>query len=290
MKIKLSSGVTTSDKNIVKRDIIKKVVYKKAEEMLVGKNAIPLENSDALDLKFVLPKETAFTPSKVAEGARAKRRRMEWFEVSQYLEKYQTEVLITDEAKARQLEKLQTRKSLDAASRGMAIAKDKDIFTVLSAGAGKSQAATACWDASDADPVGDIAKAIAYIMDNTVLLETELKSINVFYPACLFAHLTKLTEIENIHRSVIDYMKAQWGIGFYPTRQLEDDALVVVNSPETAFHYTYTGADVPTSEEERIPGVGDNYIITQYFKTFIMPESEGGTTNKRIYKITNVVT
>jgi len=289
MKIKLSSGVTTSDKNIVKRDIIKKVVYKKAEEMLVGKNAIPLESSDALDLKFVIPKETSFTPSKVAEGARAKRKRLEWFEVSQYLEKYQTEVLITDEAKARQLEKLQTRKSLDAASRGMAIAKDKDIFTVLAAGAGKSQAAAACWDTANADPVGDIAKAIAYIMDNTVLLESELKNINVFYPACLFGHLTKLKEIENIHRSVIDYMKAQWGIGFYPTRQLNDDALVVVNSPETAFHYTYTGADVPTSEEERIPGVGDNYIITQYFKTFIMPEKEGGTTNKRIYKITNVV-
>ncbi len=288
MKIKLD-GVTTSDKNIVKREILKRVIYKKAERMLVGANAIPLENSDALDLKFTLPKQTEFKAEKVAEGARGTRKRLEWYEVQKYLEKYQTEVLITDEAKARSLEKLQTRKSIDAASRGLALAKDEEIFLTLSAGAGHSEAATGGWNSDPTNAVTDISKAISYIMDNTKVLETELKNMNVFYPAKLFGYLTQLTEIENMHRSVMDYMKAQWGIGFYPTRQLDDVALVIVKSEETGFHYTYTGKDVPTSEEERIPGVGDNYIVTQYFKTFIMPETEGGTTNKLIYKVTNVV-
>ncbi len=287
MKVNLD-GVTTSDKDIVKREIIKRVIYKKAERMLVGANAIPLENSDALDLKFSLPKQTEFKAEKVAEGSRGIRRQLKWYEVQKYLDKYQTEVLITDEAKARSLNKLQTRKSIDAASRGLALAKDEEIFLSLSAGAGHSEAAVGTWDTDPTNAVTDISKAIAYIMDNTKVLETELKNMNVFYPAKLFGYLTQLTEIENIHRSVLDYMKAQWGIGFFPTRQLSDEALVVVKSEETGFHYTYTGKDVPTSEEERVPGVGDNYIVTQYFKTFVLPDTEGSTTNKLIYKITNV--
>lgn len=291
MKIKLAAGATTSDKNILKREIVKKVIYKKAEQMIVGANALLMESADALDLRFSLPKETAFTAEKSAEGARVKRSRLEWFEINKIMEKYQCDVLITDESKARQLEKNQTRQSMNAASRGMAIAKDADIFTVLAAGAGANGAATACWDdVTNSDPAADVSKAVASIMKNTTLLETELKNINVFYPAELFAYLTSLQEIENIHRSVMDYMKSQWGIGFYPTRQLADDVLVVVKSEEAAFHYVYSGSDIPTSEEERITGVGDSYLITQYFKTFIVPEAEGGTTNNRIYKITNVVT
>jgi CO dehydrogenase/acetyl-CoA synthase epsilon subunit len=65
MKVNFSTGVTTSDRAILKRDIVKKVIYKKAEAMIVGKNALPMETSDALDLKFSLPKDTAFTPQKI---------------------------------------------------------------------------------------------------------------------------------------------------------------------------------------------------------------------------------
>jgi len=40
MKIKLAAGTTTSDKSILKKEIIKKVIYKKADAMIVGANGV----------------------------------------------------------------------------------------------------------------------------------------------------------------------------------------------------------------------------------------------------------
>jgi hypothetical protein len=71
---------------------------------------------------------------------------------------------------------------------------------------------------------------------------------------------------------------------------LTTGALCVVKSMETAIHMTYSGSAIPTAEEERYVGVGDMFLITQYFTDKVIPYASGQTTSKRICSITGVCT
>jgi len=280
---------TTSDTDMIKADILRKVVYKAADGMLMGKNALPLESISVLDIKYSLPEAVMLTPQQITEGELADIQNLEWFDVTGTLLKYQTVIRMTDEAKARQLQKNQIRASTNAAAKGMAYAKDAEIFTTLTAGAGNSVAATAAWGGAGDDPIGDIVAGIGTILDSTYLTDTELQKINLFCPVEAWAQLTALVEVNNITQSYADYIKKSYKIGVFPTRQLDTNALLVVNDPETGYHLTYNGNDVPLSEKRRVEGVADDFIITQLFKTIIFPDSDGGTTSSRIYEITGVV-
>lgn len=280
---------TTSDKDILKRELLRRVVYERAEELMVFKDAIPMETMDALELKMTMPKVTRFDPEDIAEGALANYQMLEWFETSQTMKKQQVRLLITDEAKARMQGDIQMRKSIDAAANGLAWAKDTDIVTVLGAGAAHSNAATAHWHAaSGADVALDIATGIDTILNDTYLTERDVQNINVFYPMEMYGYLKRPNGTSTPNQTMVGYVQDQFSVKFIGTRQLSTTALMVINSPETAMHITYSGAAIPTAEEQRLPGVGNQYILTQYYKTFIMPEAEDGTTNHRVYKITGV--
>lgn len=281
-------GVTVSEKNIV--DALQKAIFKKAEEMLVGKNAVPIQRIKNIDVRLAIPKATYLEAKKVAEGAVADVQSLEWFHSNVSMEKYQCHVRVTDEAVARNTLANQLRLSIDAAAKGLQIAKDKEIFTTLSAGAGQTVAASAAWDASGATPEDDIAKAIDKIVSNTYISDTDLKNMNLFVPASLMGFLKKRVEIANMQVPLERAIQEEYGITIYYTRQLTSDALLVVKSNETAIHFEYNGADIQTTEQVRIPGVGIDYIITQYFKTVVIPDSEGSTTSSRICKITGVKT
>lgn len=283
------SNATTSDKDILKAEILRRVVYKKAEELMTGKAAVNLEGMDALELKLTLPTSTRLDPQEISEGAKADLQHMEWFDVTQVMKKEQVRILVTDEARARMLSDIQTRYSINAAARGLAFSKDTDIFTTLAAGSAGSDAAGTAWNAaSGADPARNIATTIGTILNNTVAMDSDVSSIVIFYPMRLYGFLKKPIEIGQMYQSIARFVEAEYQIGFIPTRQLTTSALVVMKSDETAMHVTYTGSSVPTAEQDRLAGVGDEYILTQYFKTFIVPEAEGGSTNNRIRTITGV--
>lgn len=280
---------TTSDKGILKQEVLRQVVYQRAEELMVFKAAVPLQNMDTLEFKMTLPKVTRFTPEEVAEGALANFQMMEWFETNGTMKKEQVRILVTDEAKARMQADIQIQKSIEAAARGLAWSKDTDIVTVLKAGAGDTHAAPYTWaNAASQDITNDIATAIESILTNTYLTESDITNMNMFYPMGLWGHLQKPLGTSTPNQTMVGYVNDKYRVNFIGTRQLSTEALLVINSPETAFHATYTGDSIPTAEEQRLPGVGNQYILTQYYKTFIMPEAENGTTNRRIYKITAV--
>ena len=280
---------TTSDKDMLKAEILRRVVYKKAEALMVGKAGVQLEGMDALELKLTLPATTRLDPEQVAEGAKSKYQTMEWFDVTEVLEKEQVRILVTDEAKARMLSDIQTKYSINAAARGLAFSKDTDIFTTLLAGAAGSDGAGTAWNAaSGADPAKNIATTIGTILNNTVAMDTDVASIVIFYPIRLYGFLKKPLEIGQMYQSISRFVKEEYQIDFVPTRQLTTQALVVMKTDETAMHVTYTGSKIPTAEQTRHAGVGDEYILTQYFKTFIVPEEEGGSTNNRIRIISGV--
>lgn len=279
---------TVSDKAILKKDIIRDLVYLKAEELLVGKNAMVMMPVDGLDVKFDIPTTTKLTPEEVAEGAVANLQKLTFFQVTATLKKYQTRVLITDESKARQIANNQVQMSIDAAARGLAYQIDSEIFTTLSNGAGNTQAAGSVWSSGTADPATDIANAIGKILDSTTLTDADLGNLTVFYPAKLFGHVAKPIQVGEIQQTLKNWAEREYHISLMPTRMLTTSALCVVKSMETAVHLTYSGNAVPTAEEERYPGVGDMFLITQYFADKVIPYASGQTTSKRICSITGV--
>lgn len=281
-------AVTASDSDIALENIIKEIVYQKADEMMSGIKAIPLRSTPGLDYKFVIPENWYLEAEEVAEGSRAGIKNMPVFEVSGSLKKYQIPVFMNDEVKARQIQNAQMQISLDAAAAGLAWKKDTEIFTALSAGAGNTVAATGLWDGAGADPATDIANAIGAILNNTTITDSEINSIGVFYPALLFGHTAKPLQIGDVQESLRAWVSKEFSIALHPTRQLTTTTLAVVNTPRMGVHYTHDGSAIPGAEQYREAGVGDGYLVTQYFKTVVMPYATGQTTSKYITKITGV--
>lgn len=281
---------TVSDKAILKKDIIRDLVYLKAEELLVGKNAMVMMPVDALDIKFDIPSTTRFTPDEVAEGAVADYQKLTFFQIYANLKKYQTRVLITDESKARQIANSQVQMSLDAAARGLAYQIDYNIFSALNTGAGNTTAAGSVWTGGTADPATDIANAMGEIINTTTLTDADFSNMYIFYPAKVFGHLAKPIQVGEIQQTLRNWAQKEYNINIMPTRMLSTSAMCVVKSMETAVHMTYSGSAIPTAEEERYAGVGDMYLITQYFTDKVIPYASGQTTSKRICTITGVCT
>jgi hypothetical protein len=292
------TGPTTSDANILKTEILRQIVYLRAEELMVFKNALPLESMDSLEIKLTMPKLRRFDAEEVAEGALSSYQMMTWFDVTANLKKEQIRILVTDESKARMQADIQTRQSIEAAARGLAWSKDTDIKSTLVTGAGYSFAAGEHWhtaaSTSPAKMADDISAAIENILTNTYLTESDLDSLNVFYPQGLVGYMMRpMNHGFYPNTTVKGFIEQNYGVHFYPTRQLTTSALVVLNTPETGMHITYSGSAIPTSETQRIIGTGEQYVLTQLFKTFIMPESEPTTpstaaTNERVVVITGV--
>lgn len=283
------SGVITSDDE-VKKELLREIIYLKAEELMVWKNAVVMQGMDGLELKLMLPKTRRIDPQKIAEGARARYRKVDWFTISEVMEKESVELMITDEANARGLDNVQMRYSMIAAARGLAWSKDTDIKNTIVNGKGGTTPASGPWTDHSTDIASDVADCIGAIIDNSELNEYTLGQLQIFYPAGLFAHLNKPVQIGEIKDTIRDYLGRQYDMVFNPTKQLTQNAYVVVPGEETASHIYYTGNDIKLVESEREMGVGERYLITQLFKTFIMPEKENGTTNSRIREIAGVKT
>jgi len=282
-------SVTTSDKDILKMEIMRQIIEARAEELMVGKELVPVETMNSLELKMMLPKVTRFDPEEIAEGALANYQMLEWFETSQTMKKEQTRIKVTDEAKARMQQDIQTKKSIEAAARGLAWSRDTDIFSTLATGAASHAAAEEPWTSASADPAADIAAAIDEMLSNTYLTDADLNNVRLAVPVGLWGYLNRPVTIGTMDKVMWGkFLEDMYRLKILYTRQLTTNAILVINSPETATHVVYSGNNIPTVESGRIRGVGDEYVFTHYFKTFIMPESKGGTTNHRIFKITGV--
>jgi hypothetical protein len=281
-------GVTTSDADISLENIIKQIVYQKADEMLLSSKAIPQQGLAGLDYKFVIPESWYLEAEEIAEGSRAGIKNMPTFEISGSLKKYQIPVFLTDETKARQIQNSQMQISLDGAAAGLAWKKDTETFTALSTGAGQTTAATATWASAGADPATDIANAIGKILTNTTITDSEINQISFFYPAALFGHMGKPLQIGDVQESLRSWVKKEYSIGLYPTRQLTTTSLATVNTMRMGTHFTHDGSKIPGAEQYRMEGVVDGFLITQYFKTVVIPTTTGGTTSNYISKLTGV--
>lgn len=273
---------TTSDKDIIKQDIMRTLIYRQAESMLIGSNACVMMNVSALDLKFDLPRTTMVTPQVIEEMSEADLQRIGFYQIQTSLDKYQTKLMISDETKARQLSNEQVNMSIQQTANGLAYQKDYEIFGELESARYHNIDVDTPWTDPTADIMTDIAEMIGLMLDSTNITEMDINNLGIYYPAKLFGYLARPIQIGEVQMTLKNWATREFNIKFHPTRQLADKALAVIKSSDTAYHYTYTGLDVPLTEFTRQTGVGDVYYFTQYFKTKVIPYDDGQTTCKKI--------
>lgn len=280
---------TTSDKDILRQEVMRTLIYRKAETMIVGSNACMMMDVGSLDLKFDLPKTTMITPQQIEEMSEADLQRIGFYQINTSLDKYQTRILISDETKARQLGNEQTTMSLDQAAKGIAYQKDADIFSTLTAASGNSVACDTVWTDPTADIMTDVADMIAKMLDSTTITEADINNLGIYYPAKLFGYMSRPIQIGEVQMTLKNWAQREFNIKFFATRQLVDRALAVIKGSDTAYHFTYNGKSVPLTEFKRLEGVGDTYIFTQYFKSKAIPHAQNETTCKKIGTFTGIV-
>ena len=281
------AGEATSDE-VLKREILREVIYKEASLLSVGTKVVPERSFDVLDVKWHYPGELS-AEYPVPEGAEVEGQVIEWNEFTMILKRAEVKVGMTDESKLRQLDNYQMEFSRRRATEALAKAKDENILSALKNGAGgsKTLAGGSEWDSGGGAPEDDIVDAIEYIFSNSNIMDTEIKNIAVIVPAGVWGELLKLQSINNIQQSLKDYFEKSYGIKFYPTRYYTDEAVVLVaGSEQTAIHGVLRTNKIPLVEEER-KGTATIYTVRQYFATAIVPDNDDGTSN-RIYLINNV--
>ncbi len=308
MNMNYNTGIYTSDGqtyDALRRDLIAEQVWFKTLSYVEFMDAVVLEDTDVLDKHLRFPKDHTLPTYQINEGATGEYGKLGFFDIGFSMNKYRSKLMIDDESRIRNDEATQWNYSMDAVARGMAIARDNDVLNALWNGAGTSSQAGVAWNDNAADVIGDIANLIEEIFSkaDSNVTEGELRDVVVYYPLKLFGRL-KLPEMfrdngtsgGNMGRlrtdAVDSWLTQKLGFTFKGSRKLNDEnaALAVIKGPQTAIHYNYTGGKIPTVEQVRDADEGsDSFLVTQYYKTQVMPQSyTNQTKNDRIMKISNV--
>jgi len=280
---------TTSDEAI-KREIVRQLIYKRADLIAVGTRLVGVVEFDNLDVKYSFPSELD-VEYPVPEMAGASLDRVEWTDFTFSLQKAEGRFMITDEAQIRGTDRVQWQTSIRRLGEAFAKKKDANILDTLSAGAGNTFAASATWDTATASQItADIAKGINYVLSAKGVTEADIKNIAIVLPLKAWTGLFRIMEIENLRTSMMDWVKNSYGIEIMPSKHLTTDGLFVLKGPETAIHGVLRPpANIPLVETKRHEGVGTEYIVRQFFATKVVPESSTQTsTTDRICKITDV--
>lgn len=221
---------------------------------------------------------------------------------------YSYDILEGGKLNARDLDAIWDNNMMSAAEYFAAI-KDYRTLSKLVSTAMNSAAATTTWGATGADPEKDVLNGISKIMETSNIQTGE--KISVVVPAKVFYEVNKLNLINNIQRTVKDYLEKSFELQIFSYRPqtnaagtvvndgLSTNALMFVQGRKTAYQVTYDPAEaarrkIPMIETMRMFGRGDSFL--QKMGTACLPMWDGVGTytsttdykNNRIYKITGV--
>lgn len=200
------------------------------------------------------------------------------------------------------------RDAISAGSEYFAAIRDYRTLRALVAGLGGTAAATANWDLANADIESDITGALQAIVATSNIQHGE--KLSVVIPADVSFEIKKLTLIQNIQRTIQNYLEESFGLKFLAYRPmlddtgsatkdgLEDDCLVIAQGAKTAKQLEYSRAaaankDVRLVETSRVHSRGELYttkMATGAIVTWDGVQTFSATVplTARIYLITDV--
>lgn len=292
-------GHITTDSTI-RKELIRKMIYHQANLISVGTKVVPTVELDVLAAKFNYPSDlTATYP--VGDTAVSKRATISWSEFKVDLQKGQVHYFIDDSAKLRNVSGTQNSIMSRKAAEALAKTKDDEILGVIYGGAGSSVASSGLWSSASTDIESDIITAWNKILIESNVTEEELMSngVHLIVPVAAFGNINKLHLIGNVQQTLKNYLKTSYNVTILPTRSTalgsssSTDALMMVPGGLTAQHAVLSNsaasaAGVPLIESERVLGSGNDYLITQWFRSVVIEDGSATGQTDRIVKITSV--
>jgi hypothetical protein len=288
-----SPGETTSD-YVLKRNVIKEVVYKQSDLISVGTNVLPERNFENLDVTFAFPSEIE-ADYPVEENSVVDRSKVTWQEMDMSLHQAEARFMITDMAQLRQQGSVQNETSTRRAAEALAREKDHNILDTLSSGAPTATTTTLdtssdeAWNQSNGDPEDNIISAWNDIFDNSNVRESDMERSHLVVPAKVYSEMTSLQLINNVQQNLRDYIEGSLGLNIWFSRHFTSDAILAVGGEQTGIHGVLDTDEIPLVETERQLGRGEDTLSRQFFNTGIM-EDDGASSGEsyRIAKIENV--
>lgn len=287
-------NLLTVSEDVIKADIIRKMIYRRADFIAQGTKLVGLQAFNNLDVKYQFP--SAMTVAyPVAEGARGVHGKITWTDFTFSLGKAEGSFMITDEARVRGYDNLQYTTGVKRLSEALAKEKDDNIVESLLSGAGNSAAASQTWDGGSATAAtisADIQAGLKNIMGAEGVTEQDINNTALVVPLAAWSSLLKLTQIDTLLRTTMkDWIQSTFGMTIHPTKNaaFADTGMIIIKGEDTAVHGTLSApAGVPLVETERHTGVGLEYVVRQFFATKVVPDSASTATSSRIYTITNI--
>lgn len=281
------SGYNTSEPDALRAVLTTEIIYNLADTMFVGGLLMPTTSTPNLVYKFSTPTINQFEMEEISEGGKADLSDFQWYNKFMELKKNQVRYIIDDEVKAIEQGSEQEMLNAQYSAQALAYKKDRQIMTAVTGNAFNTVAADMNWDQKASQPQDDILAAIAKIVNNTTITDSDLKNMVLLYPAAVFGQLSKPIQIGEIQQSVEEWIGAK-GIKIAFTRALTTSAILGINTPRMGRHIVHDGSKIPGAESWREVGVGQGNLVTQYFNTGVIPYASGQTTSKYLCTITGV--
>lgn len=298
-------GMTTSDQ-VIKKDIIRRLMYTQANNLSVGTQIVGTETIDSLDIEFEYPGEMS-AQYPVAMDSVTERERISWNRFEMSLEQGQSRYFMTDSAKLRGVSNLQQRMTSRRSGEALARRKDENIIgTIKDAAISENEEAIPNgeeWDQDTTDLVEEFRQMWEEILVNAPLSNLDVRNFSVVLPVRIWTQLNTLELINNVQQQMKDYLGQTFGFSLWPTKlgmheddkvDLQNTAIMIIPGSETAIHgqlstSAASSAGVPLVETERAFGKGEDYLVKQWFNTGIMEHesAEAGKT-PRVSVRTNV--
>ena len=199
--------------------------------------------------------------------------------------------------------------SMTSAAEFFAAIRDYRALNALDGAAMNSGAAAATWGSASADPEEDIITGLSKLMEKSNMKHGE--NVSVIVPAKVFYEVSKLTLINNIQRTIKNYLEGSFDLQIFAYRPmvnsagtavydgLSTNALMFVQGRNTGMQFVFDRAEaarrrISLIEHERMFGRGDRFV--QKMGTVTVPMWDGVATytsatsykNNRIYKVTGV--
>jgi len=290
-------GATASDMAI-KREVVRQLIYKRANFISTGVKLVGLSTEDNLDVKFSFPSDAA-VHYPVPEGSGADLTRVEWAEFAYSLAKAEGRFFITDEAVIRGTDRTQWQTGIRRLGEAMAAEKDNNILQTLYAGAlpANTVAATAAWaGATIAQILTDITSCVNNVLNAHGATDADLTNIAIVVPLKAWVGLLRLENVVGTNVQMLQYIVDSYKIDIMPTKNVTafvaaggaaTDGVALIKGIDTAVHGTLSPpAGIPLVETAREEGVGTEYIVRQFFNTQIVPEQSGQNNTARIARLT----
>jgi hypothetical protein len=294
--------------NVPKKAIeAQSVIYEASTHMsILGACGIPLIETDKTEIvEDVVIGQAGKDRIDVNGGVEKTRLDYKQMRTDMIFSKYEYQILNSALLNARDIPALWNN-AIQSASEEFAALKDYRLLTALRSSEMSSAAAGAVWGTAGADPEDDILTAISNIMGNSNMKFGD--DIIVVVPGKVYFELQKLTLINNIQRTVKDYLEGSFKVKIIPYKPptnasltayydgLSTSALVFISGPQTAtlFQYKAPANGMKMVETYREAGRGDGVI--QMIGTAALVKFDGRSTytsstnykTRRVYEITSV--